>query len=247
MEKKVLGIIGGMGPLAGAVFQKRIVEKTAAKNDDEHIETLHHVNTKIPNRTDAIENGTFDRDILPELKRSVKILETAGAGVIAIPCNTASFGMTELQDAASVPIINIVDETARAVHEFQPAFRETFGASISNVGIYATEGTLKSQLYTRAFAKYGIKTVAPTPDRQRKISRLISEIKGGDKSSLLSLVARGTDAFDTDVDCRALCCTELTFVRKMARQSPNICFDSVDCLVRAAIEKCGYQYAGVSK
>ena len=39
-EKKVLGILGGMGPLATVDLYKKIVLLTAAENDNAHIHTL---------------------------------------------------------------------------------------------------------------------------------------------------------------------------------------------------------------
>ena len=39
MDKKKLGIIGGMGPLATAYFYEKIIERTEASCDQDHIVT----------------------------------------------------------------------------------------------------------------------------------------------------------------------------------------------------------------
>ena len=51
---KKLGIIGGMGPLATAVFFRKVVEKTPAEKDQQHIETIIVSDPIIPGRVDYI-------------------------------------------------------------------------------------------------------------------------------------------------------------------------------------------------
>lgn len=52
-----LGIIGGMGPLATSELFRRIVLKTDAKFDREHIKIAILNNPSIPDRTQAIVAG----------------------------------------------------------------------------------------------------------------------------------------------------------------------------------------------
>ena len=54
MDKKVIGIIGGMGPLATADLFKKIVLNTKAEKDQDHIRVLIDNNTNIPDRTGAV-------------------------------------------------------------------------------------------------------------------------------------------------------------------------------------------------
>ncbi|MCQ2436584.1 MAG: hypothetical protein MJ101_06745, partial [Clostridia bacterium] len=53
-QRKTLGILGGMGPAAGAEFYKRVVEHTEAHTDSEHIRTVLFGDCEIPDRTDYI-------------------------------------------------------------------------------------------------------------------------------------------------------------------------------------------------
>ena len=66
MEKKILGILGGMGPLATADLYRKVVLHTEAENDNGHLRTVIDSNTAIPDRTAAILRG--GKDPLPEMR-----------------------------------------------------------------------------------------------------------------------------------------------------------------------------------
>ena len=83
----ILGILGGMGPLATCIFFEKIIKLTKAEKDQDHIHVIMDSNTKIPDRTDYILGK--GPDPRPELIRSAVKLESMGADYIAIPCNTA--------------------------------------------------------------------------------------------------------------------------------------------------------------
>ena len=55
--KKVVGIIGGMGPGATALLFQKLIDYTDAKSDSEHIHVIIDNNTSIPDRTTAILAG----------------------------------------------------------------------------------------------------------------------------------------------------------------------------------------------
>ena len=52
--KEYLGILGGMGPMASALFYKMITEKTAAEKDQDHINIVLLSDAETPDRTAAI-------------------------------------------------------------------------------------------------------------------------------------------------------------------------------------------------
>ena len=54
MEKKAIGVIGGMGPLATVDIFRKIVLHTRAQTDQEHLRVLIDNNTAIPDRTEAL-------------------------------------------------------------------------------------------------------------------------------------------------------------------------------------------------
>ena len=109
MESKKLGVIGGLGPMATAVFLEMVVEMTDADVDQEHIEMLIHHCPQIPDRTSYILGNSSEN---PEIKmiEVEKELERQGAEMIVLPCVTSTYFWKELSGAVDIPVLNIVEE-----------------------------------------------------------------------------------------------------------------------------------------
>jgi aspartate racemase len=115
---RMIGILGGMGPEATLDFYRHIINLTPAVIDQDHIRVLIYSNAKIPDRTEAI---TADGDSpLFELIESAKLLERSGAGIIAMPCNAAHYFLPQMQKEISIPILDMIEETCRALRECRP-------------------------------------------------------------------------------------------------------------------------------
>ena len=87
MSKKVIGILGGMGPLATADLFQKITLHTVAACDQAHPRVCIDSNTDIADRTAALLHG--GEDPVPEMIKSAKRLESIGADFLIVPCNTA--------------------------------------------------------------------------------------------------------------------------------------------------------------
>src|SRR5271163_1208156 len=107
---KVLGVLGGMGPLASAHFMIRLTLLTPATRDQDHIPTVLWSDPRVPDRTKGRLGGGADP--LPFLLRGIAGLRRAGCGAIAIPCNTAHGWYEEMQAEAGCPILHIVEAAA---------------------------------------------------------------------------------------------------------------------------------------
>lgn len=73
MAKKIIGIIGGMGPLATVDLFEKITLHTKAQQDQDHLRVLIDSNTNIPDRTAALLHG--GEDPVPQLIASATSLE----------------------------------------------------------------------------------------------------------------------------------------------------------------------------
>ncbi|ADT83305.1 cysteate racemase [Thermococcus barophilus] len=162
-KEKIIGILGGMGPMATVELFKRIVLKTPAKRDQDHPRIIIYNNPKIPDRTAYILGK--GENPLPELIDSAKKLESWGADFIIMPCNTAHFFADEIQRAINIPLINMIEETAEYVKQL----------GIKRVGLLATTGTVVSGIYQRALEKKGIKVIIPNKEEQENVMRGIYE------------------------------------------------------------------------
>ena len=57
MPEKTVGIMGGMGPEAGADIFLKILAATPARKDQDHLHVILDSNAKTPNRVDALLRG----------------------------------------------------------------------------------------------------------------------------------------------------------------------------------------------
>lgn len=164
-----IGILGGMGPMATVDLFEKVILNTKASSDQEHIHIIINNNPKIPSRMKAIMEGGGSP--LPELSRSLRVLEAAGVNIIAIACNTAHYWIEELQQITSVPIINMINNTAQYLKEK--------GSLTEKYLLLSTQATIKVKLYQDAFMKQNINLTLPSKDEQILIDSVINEVKAG--------------------------------------------------------------------
>ena len=111
-QEGILGVLGGMGPQATNTFYQRIIDRTQAETDQEHLRVLIWSDAKIPDRTAGIL-GTPDQAeaVYAALLAGAKLLEGAGCTVLAIPCNTSHYFADRLQGDIAIPLIHMPRET----------------------------------------------------------------------------------------------------------------------------------------
>ena len=229
MENKKLGILGGMGPQATQYFFQRIVERTDAKRDQDHIDILIVNQASIPSRTATILSGN-DKDFLSVVEKSLKIFETWGADNIAMSCNTIHYFYKKIQAKTKIPIINMVEETVKSILE---------KSGIKKIGILATDGTIKTKIYENEFTKAGVKAIIPSKAGQKKIMEIIcEEIKSGEKGDFNKFMEVVEELRGQGCDAIILACTELSYLNKNYKV-PEYCVDALEILVKKSIELSG--------
>ncbi|MCK4600115.1 aspartate/glutamate racemase family protein [Candidatus Bipolaricaulota bacterium] len=139
MRGQIVGVLGGMGPETTVEFLRRFLAATPVECDQDHIHVLIDSNPNIPDRTAAILKG--GENSLPMMIEGSRNLEHARARVLVIPCNTTHHWLADLQKAVSIPIIDMVGETASLIAAHRPPLRK--------IGLLATAGVLHTGLYQR--------------------------------------------------------------------------------------------------
>lgn len=152
-EPFLLGVLGGMGPLATLDFQRRLLEATPAQSDQLQLPSVVWNVPQISDRQKALA-GTGPSP-LPQLIHGIRVLNQAGASHIAIPCNTAHHWYDALSEVSDAPILHIVDATLAAL--------DNAANTPQRVGIIATKGTLDAGWYQQKLAAQGIEVIEPTP------------------------------------------------------------------------------------
>lgn len=224
----ILGVAGGLGPLATACFLRRCVEMTDAGSDQEHLEIALLNRPSTPDRTAYILDRS-QPDPLPALTAAVKALEGLGAGRIAIPCVTAHYFLAPLQQVVRVPILNALEEAALCLQ------RE----GVSRVGILATEGTVRTGLLQKALARREIAAVTPDRVNQRRVTDIIyRDIKAGRPADADAFAWVSDSLLKKGCQCILLGCTELSVAREELRLGGGY-LDILDVLARASVLSCG--------
>ncbi len=231
--QKILGVIGGMGPEATAYFYEEIIAHTKASKDQDHINMVILNCASMPDRTEAIKSGKHD-ELLATMKAEVEKLEKCGAGNIAIPCNTSHYFMDRIREMTDIPVINMIDETARHVAEGE--------IKVKKVGILATDGAISTGLYQKACSDHGLVAEVPDPDSQKKVMSLIyDDIKAGKMGDEDKFHDAVTNLQSKGCNVIILGCTELS-VYKKHHKVPIHCVDALDVLVRESIIRSGAEY-----
>lgn len=223
----MLGVLGGMGPLAGATFMQRLTLLTPATRDQDHIPAVLWSDPRVPDRTAARLSGGADP--LPALLRGVRGLEAAGCGAIAIACNTAHGWFDEMQAATRLPILHIVEAAADELLRL--------GVVSGPVGLLATRGTLAMGLYQDRFMQRGHDCLVPPDDEMNAVVMpAIDAVKANRPAEAYAplaeaahrLMARGARAV-------VLGCTEVPLGIAAGPALPFPVSDTIDALARAAI------------
>ena len=223
--KNFIGVLGGMGPAATVDFMQKVIELTHAGNDQQHIPLLVSSMPDIPDRTACLLHGGASP--LPALLERLQMLEKAGAACIVIPCNTAHYWFAQLQAAASVEMLNLIDLVTAAARE----------AGFSKVGLLATNATLATGLYQKALEKIGIACIAPEGDLQQSVMNGVYALKAGDLAQAHDLLAAPYQYLrQQKVEAVILGCTEIPLIfADEVRTHPARFLDSTQILARAVV------------
>lgn len=148
----LLGVLGGMGPLATLDFQHKLLEATPAESDQQQLPSVVWNVPQVADRQKALAG--LGPSPLPQLLHGIEKLNQAGASHIVIACNTAHHWYDALSRASAAPLLHIVDATLESLVAQKP----------QRVGIIATKGTLEAGWFQRGLAAQGIRALEPTPE-----------------------------------------------------------------------------------
>jgi aspartate racemase len=168
--RRVVGVIGGMGPDATVDFFAKLVAATRAGSDQDHLRIVIDNDPGVPDRTAAIEGR--GESPAPRLFAMARGLVTQGAELLVMPCNSAHAFADAVREAAGpVPFLDLIETTVAATRERLPG--------VAAVGLLATDGALAARLYQDAFEAAGVRALVPLGDDQRTVMDAIYAVKRG--------------------------------------------------------------------
>jgi len=229
--KKILGILGGMGPEAAIDFQQKIFALTKADKDCDHIRVILDNNTQIPRRV-AVILGLGGENPVPAMQNSVNNLICCGALCIAMPCITAHYFLPRLNIPSHALFLDMPRIAAGACLKHHPG---------KTIGILSTSGTAKSGIVSSVLEDMGASCITPLYNYQLILDKIIHNIKGRcDIGEILrQLIPIADEMANRGAGCFLLGCTELPLIVK-SHNFPYPFVDSTAELAKASITACGY-------
>ena len=224
----MIGVLGGMGPLATVDFFNKVLLATPAKGDADHVPLLIQSDPRIPPRPEAILNS--GRSPLPELLAGRDRLIALGATALAMPCNTAHFWYADLVRGCSVPFISIVSASIAELGKL--------AAPGARIGIIATRATLAAKIFDAPLQLAGYTALLPGDDMlDTLVLPGIERVKSGQAVQGGQLIEQAVQALMSHgASAVLLACTETPLALDAIHSPERVqCVDTTAALARACV------------
>lgn len=217
--KKIIGILGGLGPETTANFYLDVVR--AATRRVRPAVLISSLPLNLRYEAEYISRGEHQGYYRARLLDGLSRLERAGSSFVVIPCNTVHEFHTELARQARVPVANLIELVAE----------EAKGRDWRRVTLLATSRTVETGLYQTALGRLQIAAHLPSATEQLQLDRLIMGLLGertsGAHQRFLQKLIKNAGA-----EAVILGCTDLQII---ARPSETV-IDSTAVLVKHATD-----------
>ena len=224
----LLGVLGGMGPLAAADFLAKLVAETPARRDQEHIPYIAYGVPQIPERPAAILG--HGESPLPHMLRGITTLKQAGATAVAIACNTAHYWYDELVREGGLPILHIADAVCDEIAQR--------GIARCSIGLISTDGTVKAGFFQQRFAARGLDCITSSrEDQDQLVLPAIACVKSNDLDRAHRLAVQAVENLRAaGAGIVVLACTETPVaLDHTASAAAAHCIDATRALARACV------------
>lgn len=247
---KVIGIGGGVGPMAGVKLHELIIQQTKNDGSDQgHLPVIHvSIPSLIPDRTQYLF-GKVKEDPARAMFQVMRMIEKAAKAkgvdrvVAGIPCNTFHapkiwdhFIQMLKDEDVDMQVIHMLDETADLIHAFLP--------NAKNIGLMSTNGTRQVDVYGQILRPKGYKILEVPWAFQDKLHDSIYNSKWGIKAvSPVTKKARENFEKYAEILCKMgaqaiiLGCTEIPLALPQAKYKGIPLIDPMFGLARALIRQ----------
>jgi len=164
-KKPMIGIVSGVGPLAGANVLSKVfayaAEVYGAHEDSDYPEVilLNHGIAGVDNT--AALNQKFKTEIIETAYQ----LETWGATIIGIACNTAHAFLPDMTFKPDTQFINLLDDVAKAAKKHGGSY-----------GLLTSHGTKDQSLYHTYLGQYGVVFTETNDEQQILLDLAIDKV-----------------------------------------------------------------------
>ncbi|UQS82040.1 amino acid racemase [Bombilactobacillus folatiphilus] len=226
--KDFFTVIGGMGTAATESFIRLLNQRTPAQNDQDFLNYILVNHASVPDRTNYIldhQRPSFYPDLLEDIQQQ-SFLNPA---FMVIICNTAHFFYDQLQRQTTVPLLHMPRVAVARLKQKYP--------HVKKVGLIATQGTLKDEVYTNELQRQGLSYTLGDQKLQDDVMSLIyNHIKQKDEvdaSLYHQILQRMYDEFGAQAII--LGCTELSLAQEKAPEHSYPVIDAQSIMVDTCV------------
>jgi aspartate racemase len=173
---RVFGVVGGLGPLAGADVLFKLIQASPARTDAEHFDIVfeqHPFRNANASRTATTERKLYIFDMIRDF-------EKRGVTTVLLPCFLSHTFIGELQENVSVQIVNMVEALREHVVRCFP--------SVRRVGMLTSDYIRDARLFERYFSASEFEVLHPRQSAFGEIDPVTAAVyeEGGIKSGGLN-------------------------------------------------------------
>lgn len=164
-----IGIVSGVGPLAGADVLQRVFVYSASNygaHEDDEYPDLVLLNKGI---SGVDYTATLDETFRQGIISMVAEIQSMGATIIGIACNTAHAFLDDIHLEEDVTIINLITAVAERASNQDVTY-----------GLLTSHGTKNGRLYHDALDAHGVNYTETTDEQQAKIDYAIDRVMAHD-------------------------------------------------------------------
>lgn len=223
VTRRVVGILGGMGPEATILLQQKVLATVQADDDADHLPLLIDMNPRVPSRIAHLIDGT-GADPTADLVAMAKRLETAGATALAMPCNTAHHYVPGIEDSIAIPFLNMVKLSIERASQ-------TVGHG-TQIGILASPAVRMAGVFDLPLEDAGFSAIWPRDEDQ--LLGVIRDIKASGPSCEHTkfLTQAANDLASKGASLIFVACSEFSLVAHELPQNIPV-IDTMDVLADA--------------
>jgi aspartate racemase len=199
---KTIGLIGGMSWESSAQYYRIINEAVRARLGGVHSAKSLMYSVDFAEIERLQHAGGWDALTIPMIE-AARRLERGGADFLVLCTNTMHLLASEIEAAASIPLLHIADPTAEAIK----------AAGLGKVGLLGTAFTMEQAFYRGRLERlHGLEVLVPEAEDRAEVHRVIyEELVAGQvveasraayRAVIARLIARGAQAI-------ILGCTEI--------------------------------------
>jgi aspartate racemase len=248
-NEDMLLIGGGVGPMAGLVLHRKIIEFTQTDGtDQDHLEVIHLSRSPLIGDRSEFLAGLPVPD---PVEGMLRVFRMAAAGLVregrtaaaGIPCNTfhatkifAPFCQALAEERLPIRLIHMLEETAETLRIEAPGARR--------IGVLSTTGTRRTGVYEHILQKHGLEVCYIPEESQDELHEAIYHRRWGLKAvspareTAVKRVRRFSQLLiDSGAEAVILGCTELPLALPEGNYEGIPHLDPMSTLARALIRE----------